>query len=151
MAYCTQTDIEKRLTEATLIELTDDAGAGSVDVDVVDAAISDAGEQIDAYLAMRYSLPLASTPGIVTRLAADLAVCALYARRAHLNLPDPWRRRCDAAERILEQLGKGALSLDVPSPAGSADDGIAVTSDADDRVFSRGRTSAGTTGTLDNY
>lgn len=149
--YCTQADIEKRLPEATLIELSDDAGAGAVDSDVIDAAIADAGEEIDAYLALRYSLPLASTPGIVQRLAVDLAVCVLFARRVHLALPDQWKERCTAGRRMLEQLAKGGLSLDVPEPSRASDDGIGVTTDVDDRVFSRGKTSAGTTGSLDNY
>lgn len=151
MAYCTQSDIEKRLPEQTLIDLTDDAGAGSVDADVIAAAIADADEEIDAYLSMRYSLPFATTPAIVLRMSADLAACNLYARRDHIDLPKQWDERCKATRRMLEKLASGSLRLDVPDPSQSSDDGVSVTSDKDDRVFSIGKGSAGTTGTLDNY
>ena len=53
MAYCTQNDILMQLDETTLIELTDDAGAGEIDEDVVTRAIADADEEIEAEIAMR--------------------------------------------------------------------------------------------------
>lgn len=151
MPYCTQADIQKRLPEQRLIDLTDDAGTGAVDTAVVDAAINDAGEEIDAYLSMRYALPFATVPAIVVRLAADLAVCNLYARRDHVELPKQWDSRCTASRKLLEQLAKGGLSLDVPEPAKASDDGVSATSATGDRIFSMGKASAGSTGSLDNY
>lgn len=149
MPYCTLADIEKRLPEAVLVDLTDDTGAGVVDTDAVDAAIGDADEEIDAFLAMRYALPFTAVPAIVLRMSADLSVCRLYARRDHLELPKQWADRCAAVRRMLEKFAEGKLKLDVPDSSTNADDGVAVTTSAADRIFSMGRD--GGEGSLDNY
>lgn len=151
MAYCTQGDIEKRIPEAVLIDLTDDDGIGAVASDAVDAAIADADEEIDAFLAIRYSMPFDATPAMVLRLSADLTVCNLYARRAHLDLPKQWETRCAQARRMLEKLADGRMALDVPEPATDSDGGVETIAASSDRVFSIGRSSDGSSGSLDNY
>lgn len=151
MAYCTSGDITKRLPETIIIELTDDENAGVVDSDVVDAAIADADEEIDAFLSLHYTLPFDATPAIVLRMSADLAVCNLYARRDHVELPKQWADRCQATRRMLEKMAEGKLRLDVPDPASSSDDGVEATSSKSDRIFSIGKNSDSTSGTLDNY
>ena len=57
MAYCTQADLLNQITEAEMIQLTDDAGAGAVDSVKVDAALNAASATIDAYSGARYALP----------------------------------------------------------------------------------------------
>jgi len=151
MAYCTQSDIEKQIPEDTLIELTDDDAVGAVDSDIVDRAIADADEEIDAYAAMRYSLPFDTTPALLRRMSVDLAICSLYLRRPHLEIPESRRERCSADRKLLEQIAKGYLKLDVPDPTADADAGIETTSAKSDRVFSIGRDSDSSTGSLDNY
>ena len=151
MAYCIQSDIEKRLTADILIEMTDDDAIGVVDTDNLDAAIADADEEIDAYLSIRYSLPFETVPLMVKRMSADLTVCMLYGRRDHLEIPKSWADRCDAHRRMLDRLARGELRLDVPEPPTDSDDGIAVSGSRDDRTFTLGRSSDGTSGTLDNY
>ena len=151
MPYCTQTDIEKQIPEDTLIELTDDAGAGSVVTDVIDRAIADAGEEIDAFVSMQYSLPFATTPGLIRRMSVDFTICNLYARRPHLDIPESRKDRCDADRKLLEQIAKGKLKLDVPDPSKDADVGVEATTQKSDRIFSVGKTSDGSTGSLDNY
>lgn len=46
MAYCTQADILKQISEEELIDLTDDTHAGSVNADVVTEAIEKADAMI---------------------------------------------------------------------------------------------------------
>lgn len=146
--YCTQADIEAKLPEATLIELTDDAAAGAVDSTVLDAAIGDAGEEIDAYLALKYALPLAETPALVRKMAVDLVICDLYGRR-EMEPPKAIADRCAAAHRHLDQLAKGTLILDVPDPAADGDFGVESTRKSSERIFTIGRD--GSRGSLDNY
>jgi len=151
MPYCTQADIEKQIPEDTLIELTDDDAAGSVDTDIIDRVIADADEEIDAFVSMNYSLPFDSTPALIRRMSVDLSICNLYARRSHLDMPDSIKDRCDRDRRLLEQIAKGQLKLDVPDPPADADAGIETTRSKSDRIFSIGRDSDSSTGTLDNY
>ena len=151
MAYCALSDIEHQLPEDDLVALTDDAGSDEVDTDVVDRAIADADEEIDAYLALRYSLPFSTTPELIRKFSVDLAICNLYARRAHLNIPETRKDKCSRARRMLEKIAAGGMRIDVPEPAKTSTGGIAVTTSKADRAFSIGRRSDGSAGTLDNY
>ncbi|MDF1592593.1 MAG: DUF1320 domain-containing protein [Desulfobacterales bacterium] len=151
MSYCTQSDIEKQIPEEILIELTDDDGAGVVDTDAVDRAIADADEEIDAFVSMQYGLPFESTPGLIRRMSVNLAICNLYARRPHLDIPESRKDRCSADRKLLEQVAKGTLKLDEPDPTKDADGGVETTRSKSDRIFSIGRGSDSSTGTLDNY
>jgi len=150
MAYCTQSDITKQLDEETLIQLTDDAEAGEVDTDVLDRAIDDADEEIDAYLAVKYSLPFAVTPNLVRKMAVDLAICNLYARR-YDTITETRKEICERIRKDLDRIAKGTMSLDVPDPDAGADYGVAVSTSKSDRIFSRGKSSDNSSGTLDNY
>jgi len=151
MAYCTQSDIEKQIPEDIIVELTDDVGADVVDTDIIERAIADADEEIDAFVSMQYSLPFDTTPGLIRRMSVDLAICNLYARRSHLDIPDSRKDRCAADRKLLEQIAKGSLKLDAPDPSKDADVGIETTRSKSDRIFSVGRDSDSSTGSLDNF
>jgi len=136
MAYSTQDDIEKQIPEEILIELTDDAGTGEVDTDNIDRAIEDADDEIDSFLSLAYTLPLASTPGLVRRMSVDLAVCNLYSRRPHLEIPESRKERCDSDRKLLEKIAQGKLSLggDFPDPVNT---GNSVELSCNTRIFTR--------------
>src|SRR3990170_3018837 len=58
MPYCTQTDITNfEMTEAELIQLTDDANVGIVDPPKIVAAIAKADAEIDAHCQAQYTIP----------------------------------------------------------------------------------------------
>ena len=66
--YCTLAELKDRYSERLLIELSD---RGEVPVTIVDVAlfnraIADAGALIDGHLKLRYALPLAEVPRLVT-------------------------------------------------------------------------------------
>jgi len=150
MAYCTQSDILKQLDEEILIQLTDDDGTGEVDSDVVDRAIADADEEIDAYLSGKYSLPFDTTPNLVRKVSVTLAICNLYARRDD-TIPETRKENCERARKDLNLIAKGMMKLDVPEPSVDTDHGVEVTTSKSDRKFTVGKDSDGSTGTLDNY
>jgi phage gp36-like protein len=135
MAYCTQDDLLKLLPEAELAQLT--AESGDVpDAGVVSEAIAKADAEIDAYLAVRYQLPLAETPPRVKALSGDLSIYHLYSRRSITS--EVWRQKYDDALAFLKLVvaGKaeivGAAGLEMP---GEAQEVTEVTSAA--RVFTR--------------
>ena len=150
MPYCTQEDILKQLDEETLIQLTDDAGAGEIDTDVVDRAIADADEEIDSYLAIKYSLPFSATPNLVRRVSVTLAIGNLYSRREN-TMPDTRKEDCERVRKDLDRIAKGTMKLDVPDPSAEGEHGVEVTTSKSDRKFTMGRDSDSSTGTLDNY
>jgi phage gp36-like protein len=112
--YATQSDLEKRIAPQTLVELADDNGDGLADTAVVDAALEDADAEIDLFLGARFATPIAAPPDILTRLAADLAIHALFARM-RLAVSAEHAERYAEAVRLLGEIASGRLSLETVS------------------------------------
>jgi len=110
MSYATLDDLERRIAPQTLVELADDDGDGAADAEVIAAALADADAAIDSYLAARYATPLTSPPAILTRLAADIAVHALFARKRSVLSPEQdWRH--ETAIKTLQAIQEGRVLL----------------------------------------
>jgi phage gp36-like protein len=133
MTYATQSDLTDRFGAVELAQLTDRTSGLVIDTVVLARALADADAEIDSYLATRYALPLASTPVVLVRLAADMARYRLYDDRVTESV----RVRYQDAVSLLKRLASGEVRLDgatTPPAAASDSSGIAVR--APDRVFS---------------
>jgi len=150
MAYCAYADIKKILPEETLVQLTDDEGAGVANQTRISEAIAQADDEINAYLGMKYSLPLSPVPAIVKKLSVDMAVYNLYSRRME-SIPETRAERYKNCLRLLEGIAAGKISIgEATEPAGEEDQ-VKVSTSAEDRTFTKGKKSDGSSGTLDNY
>ena len=149
MSYCAQSDLLEQIDEGVLIQLTDDHDAGSVDSGVVTRAVADADAEIDAYCGTRYEVPFDPVPALVRKLSVDIAIYNLYARRK--GVPDDRQKRYDNAVRFLRDVSMGKATLGSDAPADDSDTGPEATSVKSDRIFSTGKTSDSSSGTLDNY
>ena len=78
-------------------------------------AIEDAQSEIDSYLASRYSVPLATPPSVIKRLAGDIARYCLHGD----NATETVQKRYDAAIAFLKNVaaGKATLGLEAQTPA----------------------------------
>lgn len=108
--YATRAALIDRFGEAELIQLTDRERLGVIDDTVLDQAIADAAHEIDSHLAGRYTLPLATVPPVLTRVACDVARYRLYDDAA----PEEVRNRYKDGVRWLEALARGTVSLGMP-------------------------------------
>lgn len=133
MPYCTQSDLLNQLTQAELVQLTDDAGTGSVDTAKVDAALAAASATIDAYAGARYTLPL-QTSEKVKQLCVDLAIYELEKRRRRLREATIAAR--DAALAFLRDLAGGRAVLDQPAGAQPQATEADVKKTTQERIFS---------------
>lgn len=117
MRYCTLDDLALAIPLATLIALSnDDAHADAVNQGVIERAVTQAEELIDASLRGRYQLPMAEVPTPVTEMTVTLARHWLYARRPEGGeLPDAVVRTYSATLKMLDQIRTGALTLGLPS------------------------------------
>jgi len=149
MAYCTKADILEQLEEDVLIQLTDDDDAGVVDEGKVTRAIADADAEIDSYCGTKYDVPFSTVPVMLRKMSVDIAIYNLYARRR--GAPEDRKERYDDAISFLKDISKGIASLGGDGPSADDDSGPEATTVKSDRVFSRGRASDSSTGTLDNY
>lgn len=131
MTYASQTDLQERFGLPELLHLTDEANSGSVDSVQVNRALEDADAEINGWLAARYSLPLASPPALLKRLACDMARYHLYSDR----VTDAVRQRYEDAGKLLKALSLGQVQLgdSATLPVAPAISGIGISAPA--RVF----------------
>ncbi len=151
MPYSVQADLEEQISQADLVELTDDAGSGAVDTSAVARAIADADAEIDSYCGSRYTMPFSPVPVIIRKLSVDMAIYNLFSRRSIMKLPEERQKRYDNAIRFFRDLAKGLISLGADAPSEPSDGLPQATRRSDDRIFSQGKNSTGSVGTLDNY
>jgi phage gp36-like protein len=125
MSYCSLQDLIDRFGERSLVELTDraEASTGEVDTDVTDRAIADTDamiDMIDGYLKVRYALPIASVPPLLTDLALAIAFYKLHVHVAEEKV----RTDYQDALKMLSAIALGNVLLDVagaePASAGTA-------------------------------
>ena len=121
MRYCSLADLQLALPAQTLIWLSnDDASATAMNAAVVEEAVRQAEELVDAHLRGRYILPLggadAPVPSVVKDMTVNLARHWLYARRPEgSELPDAVTRTYKSAHQMLEAIRDGKLTIGVPS------------------------------------
>lgn len=115
MPYATVTDLQDRLGEARLVQLTDlvDPPLGLVDTAVAQKALDDAESVIDGYLAGRYALPLATVPGVLNVHALTIAHYRLLGSAA----TDADRKDFEDALGYLKSVAKGDINLLPPAQA----------------------------------
>jgi len=149
MAYCILDDIKEQIPEDELIQLTDDTGTGTVDTPVIDRAVADADAEINGYCAERYAVPFNPVPAIIRKFSVDISIYNLFSRRQGAD--EDRRNRYKDAIRFLQNIAKGIVSLGVDAPSETMQDTVSVSTTKSDRIFSTGKSSDGSTGTLDNY
>lgn len=134
MTYATQSDLTDRFGATELAQLTDRTNGLVIDTTVLGRALSDADAEIDSYLASRYTLPLASTPVVLVRMAADIARYRLFEDHATTAV----RQRYEDAVSLLKRMATGDVQLagSTPLVAATSGRGNAVATKAPARVFS---------------
>lgn len=131
MAYATLQDLIDRYGSDEITLLTDRSGSGSPDAVVAGTVLSNAADQMDAYLAARYQLPLNPVPGIVLGWNCDIARFQLYRTEAPANVTLNYK----TALAELAQAQKGLLTLECSAVTSPTTSGAAEFSGAG-RIFS---------------
>ena len=129
MAYITVDQMIARFGRDELLELTDRDNEGILNKTIIEAAIADADAEIDGYIAIAVTLPLASVPANITRLAADIARYRLYDERA----TDQVTKRYDNALEFLEMVATGKATLGIEDDQNAASGSVEI--EANSRVF----------------
>lgn len=109
MSYITTAQLIERYGSQILVDLTDRAEVptGAIVQSVIDRALADADARIDAYLAGRYTLPMAEVPAVLVGLAGAITIYLL-----HVHQPgEKIRADYDDALRELDRLAKGHSRL----------------------------------------
>jgi len=146
--YCSQSDLEEVIDQATIVRLTDDEALATdptdLDASIVEnaaigsrlsRALADATATVDGFLRTRYHLPLSPVPPYIRKLAVDLALFNLFSRRSHqMGMPDERAAAHKAARSALELMRKGELDAgSEPQPTESS--AVIADTDGPDREF----------------
>ncbi|RAS18934.1 phage gp36-like protein [Microvirgula sp. AG722] len=118
MRYCSLADLQLAIPLATLIQLSNDTvpAEPTLNLAVVEEAVRQGEELVDAHLRGRYNLPLDPVPSVVKDATVNLARHWLYARRPEgSELPDAVTRTYKSALQILEAIRDGKLTIGVPT------------------------------------
>lgn len=138
MDYCTLEDIRDHVTEARLVEITDDTHpnpSGAVQAGVVAKAITESGNIIDAYIGKRFRLPLPGVPSVLRTICVDLSIYNLYERVTELDVPDGMQLRYKNAINLLKGIADGTISIgDIPEE-GVAETGFKAVSNSGQAMF----------------
>jgi len=103
---------ETGLDETTLLQLTDDEGAGTVRQDVVEEMIADAEAEIDSYGRSRYSVPFSPVPTVIKSVCRTLVQFALFSRRPDAAIPEGILKRYERAISWLKDFSAGKVSIE---------------------------------------
>lgn len=113
--YITNDDIINSFHEATLIELVNENGAGSVpDADKLTEISGFVNNLIDDSLRGRYPLPFTTVPVVLTDIAKQIAKYKCYENREAVS--ESMQKTYEQNMKLLKDYQEGRKVLDVPSP-----------------------------------
>lgn len=132
MPYCTEQDIENRITRKALVELTNDGvDAQTPDSAVVSTLIAKADGTIDAKVGVVYAVPFSPVPDIIKLISIDLACYfAMQRRFLEVQMPEDWQKTYKDAMAMLDSIA----SLQVKLNASPVLEGSTAKIVANDRV-----------------
>jgi phage gp36-like protein len=107
-AYATQADIVT-LYGANALYVADHNRDGVADSAAVTRALLSASDEIDTYLAARYTLPLTEVPGFLKTLAVDIGLYRLALSADVLS--EEHRKRYEDALGHLKRIARGEAAL----------------------------------------
>lgn len=136
------------LVDAALLELTlldgdrnaytsDEIAAADRARGRIEQASVEADALIDGYLGKRYTLPLASSHGILTTWARAIVRYKLHGDRLSAEGNDPIVRDYRDALKFLEQIAAGKFSLGIADPGAQGGSAGEVRIDPGKKVFGR--------------
>lgn len=114
MSYVSTNDVQERLGDGLYVQLTDDTGSGSADLDKVNEAIQGADGETNSYLGLRYAVPVDLTgqtmiSEVLKSFVLDLVEHRLHSRRP--PVPEDIRRKRSEALTWLRRVSEGEIVL----------------------------------------
>ena len=132
MTYATEQDLIDLFGSVEVLQLTDRDDDDDPDADYLDQVLADTDAEMDAYLRVRYALPLSAIPVRLRAVACDIARYRLYP----LAVPEAVRQRYEDSRLYLKDLAAGRAELDLATPPTPSAEAAVPAYSAPDRVFS---------------
>ncbi len=114
--YATREDLVERFGGVEISQLEDLENTGIPNSDISQAALMDASQEIDSYIAVRYTVPLPSIPALLQRTCCDIARYRLYKDRSTEEV----KARYEKSVEWLVRLSTGKVLLTFAQPLNEA-------------------------------
>lgn len=109
MPYATLDDLIERAGETEIRQIADRDRDGAIDADVVEAALTDADNLVNGYVAAKYTVPLVSVPDLVRTWSVSIARYILHRNGA----PDHVQQDYKDALAALKDVARALIALPV--------------------------------------
>lgn len=129
MSYATFADVVSRYKPIQTM-VGSDSSTYVTTAEVASVYIWQSESYVDAFLGMRYPVPLATVPPLITQVTADLALFHLMVEKLP-QVPDFMEKRKDRCDEILRSLRDGRMVLPNISTVNSQGDNFAWSSTQD--------------------
>jgi phage gp36-like protein len=140
-AYATQADIVT-LYGANALYVADHNRDGVADSAAVTRALLSASDEIDTYLAARYTLPLTEVPGFLRTLTVDIGLYRLALSADVLS--EEHRKRYEDALGHLKRIARGEAALVFTATPATGDIDVSaaqpIVSGGPEKLFTREKT-----------
>lgn len=117
MTYASFWDLEKRTGSVELVKISDRDRDGQADLDVIDAALRDADNLINGYVAIKYAMPLPSVPANVQTWAVSIARYFLWTNGAPKHVADDYNDAIAALRDVARGLNALPVAAGEVAPA----------------------------------
>lgn len=131
--YATLDDMRLRFGERELIELSDPEAQATLNEAAVTAALTDAADLIDSYVAGRYRVPLMPVPAPVRRWCADIARFYLDTLRSNETI----RKAYEDALAGLKDVARGMVVFQAEGAVTPESGSVQVADGGARRVFTQ--------------
>ena len=119
-SYISSEEVRRLVGPQQFTEMLDDNLDSIEDEGLFEALALDAGNQVEAYLAAKYTVPfLAPVPSFVRQCAKIFCAEMLYQRRGIAKDANPWTRQADTLRARLERIASGKDELDADAIGGA--------------------------------
>lgn len=116
MNYATESDIETIYSSHVLDRVAFDPETGGRDSERVARALESATHEIDMYLSVFHTMPLATIPPMVRQMAVDIAIYRMALTQDKLTIEI--ENRYKATITTLTSISQGKLALGIPAGSG---------------------------------
>jgi len=111
--YCTQDDLENRISRLTLAQMTSDTANSTVpDAAVIAMILARVNAEIDSKAGQVYVVPFDPVPDLIKRIAVDLACYEVFQRRpVNMEMPKDWETARKMAQQQLDDVSNMLVRL----------------------------------------
>lgn len=136
MAYCAQSDLDEVLTDAELLNLTDDENTGNINSGRITDAIARADALIDGYCRAQHTVPFTDVPAMIKDLSIFFTGYYLWKRRRKGQVDEERETSYNRNLQTLRDINTGKIKIDSSDSFANTGEIFYSNKDSDSKTYS---------------